>query len=123
MWIVGHGLVCRGGERVVGASACGAWSFGTGFEAACEPAGCFQAFELLVGGGERDAGCGVDLACVGLAAWVGEEVLQERQYRRRDMDPFPELEVSVKTGQRAALTIDDGDCGVDCVLVGNRLDI
>ncbi len=39
------------------------------------------------------------------------------------MDSFSELEVSVKTGQRAVLTIDDGDCGVDCVLVGNRFDL
>ncbi|MFE7042955.1 hypothetical protein ACFU9X_27005 [Streptomyces atratus] len=123
MWIVGHGLVCCSGERVVGASACGAWPFGTGFKAGGEPAGCFQALELFVDGGERDAGGDLDLACVGLTARVGEEVLQERQYRRRDMDPFPELEVIVKAGQRAALTVDDGNCGVDCVLVGNRFDL
>ena len=123
MWSEGCGLVCCGGERVVGASACGAWPFGTGFEAGGEPAGCFRALELFVDGVERDAGGDLDLACVGLTARVGEEVLRERQYGRRDMDAFPELEVSLETGQRAALTIDDGDCGVDCVLAGNRFDL
>ncbi|MFG2431985.1 hypothetical protein [Streptomyces sp. NPDC048590] len=54
---------------------------------------------------------------------MGEQMLQKRQYGRRDMDPLPELEVRVKTGQRAALTIDDGGCGVDCVLAGNRFEL